>query len=119
MLGKYGGVSEGKITLGSCSYSTLVIPKSIVIDKTTDDILKDFVSQGGKVLLLDGTPREVFAKDKLLSSCGLEVPQATELVTRHFDAGADTPKTVLFEDEAADAIAEAIIKAKNNQTHER
>ncbi|MBE6572663.1 MAG: energy-coupling factor transporter ATPase [Ruminococcaceae bacterium] len=76
------------------------------------------VVDGGKVLL-DGTPREVFAKDKLLSSCGLEVPQATELVTRLFDAGADTPKTVLFEDEAADAIAEAIIKAKNNQTHER
>ena len=59
LLGKYGGVSEGKITLGSCSYSTLVIPKSIVIDKTTDDILKVFVSQGGKVLLLDGTPRLV------------------------------------------------------------
>lgn len=59
LLARHGGVENGKITLGKCSYTTLVIPKVTVIDKSTDDILRDFVGQGGKVLLLDGTPRLV------------------------------------------------------------
>ncbi len=59
LLAKYGGVSDAKITLGACAYKTLMIPKCIVIDKTTDNLLKEFVRQGGKVLLLDGKPRFV------------------------------------------------------------
>ncbi len=31
-------------------------------------------------LLLDGTPSEVFEQEKLLKSCGLDVPQCTELI---------------------------------------
>ena len=56
LLSRYGGVKNGKITLGACSYSTLVVPKTIVIDKTTDDIFREFIKQGGKVLLPDGKP---------------------------------------------------------------
>ena len=56
LLGKYGGVKDGKITLGACEYETLVLPKTFVVDKTTDDILRAFVAQGGKVLLLEGKP---------------------------------------------------------------
>lgn len=59
LLSKYGFVKDAKIGLGACAYSTLVIPKCIVIDKTTDDMLRQFVSGGGKVLLLDGKPRLV------------------------------------------------------------
>ena len=59
LLGKYGGVEKGKITLGACSYDTLIIPKCYVIDKTTDDILRKFVAQGGKVHLLDCKPHLV------------------------------------------------------------
>ena len=56
LLGKYGGVKDGKITLGACEYETLVLPKTFVIDKATDEIFREFVAQGGKVLLLDGKP---------------------------------------------------------------
>jgi hypothetical protein len=56
LLSRYGGVENGKITLGACSYSTLVVPKTIVIDKTTDGIFREFIKQGGKVLLPDGKP---------------------------------------------------------------
>lgn len=56
LLARHGGVKDGKITLGACSYDTLVIPMTIVIDKSTDLILREFVKQGGKVLLLDGKP---------------------------------------------------------------
>ena len=33
-------------------------------------------------VILDGTPSYVFEQDKLLKSCGLNVPQCTELVHR-------------------------------------
>ncbi len=56
LLARHGGVNDAKITLGACSYDVLVIPKCIVIDKNTDDLLREFVKQGGKVLLLDGKP---------------------------------------------------------------
>ena len=59
LLGKYGGVQDGKLSLGACEYEILVLPKMHVIDKTTDDLLRAFVAQGGKVLLLDGKPRFV------------------------------------------------------------
>ena len=56
LLGRYGGVKDGKITLGACAYETLVLPKCRILDKTTDAILRDFVAQGGKVLLSDEIP---------------------------------------------------------------
>lgn len=56
LLGKYGGVQNGKITLGACAYETLVLSKTYVIDKKTDEILREFVAQGGKVLLIDEKP---------------------------------------------------------------
>ncbi|MBR4942695.1 MAG: hypothetical protein IKZ28_01575, partial [Clostridia bacterium] len=62
LLGKYGGVKDGKITLGACEYDTLVLPKVFVIDKKTDEILREFVAQGGKVLLLDEKPYLVEGK---------------------------------------------------------
>lgn len=59
LLGRHGGVKDGKITLGACEYDILVLPKVYVIDKKTDDVLRAFVAQGGKVLLLDEKPRFV------------------------------------------------------------
>ena len=59
LLGRHGGVDNGRITLGACAYDTLLIPKCYVIDKTTDDILRAFVAQGGKVHLLDCKPHLV------------------------------------------------------------
>ena len=57
LLARHGSVENGKITLGQCAYGTLVIPKVTVIDKSTDDVLRKFTEQGGKILLLDGKPR--------------------------------------------------------------
>lgn len=59
LLAKYGCVEQAKIKLGACAYKTLIIPKCIVIDKTTDDILREYIKQGGKVLLLDCKPQFV------------------------------------------------------------
>ena len=56
ILANHGSVSNGKLKVGKCSYSMLVIPKCYVIDKHTDKLLKEFISSGGKILLIDEKP---------------------------------------------------------------
>ena len=61
-------------------------------------------------LLLDGTPNEVFEHDEQLRSCGLNVPQCTELVHRLREAGLDCVGECVTLEQCADAIATAIKK---------
>lgn len=56
ILAKYGSVSGNKLKVGACEYSTLIMPKCYVIDGTTDKLLKEFVSGGGRILMTDGKP---------------------------------------------------------------
>ena len=56
-------------------------------------------------MLIDGTPREVFARVDELKAIGLEVPQATELLFRLRAAGFDLPLGVTDPHEAAGLIA--------------
>ena len=67
------------------------------------------VVNDGKIIL-DGSPRNVFEKNEVLSECGLEVPQSTELVRKLYDSGAKKKKTVLDTEEAAQAIVDALEK---------
>ena len=68
------------------------------------------VVEAGKIIL-DGTPKDVFLQKELLKSCGLEVPQATELASRLHAAGiSDIPQNVLDTEEAAQIIAALIAK---------
>ncbi len=64
------------------------------------------VMDHGKVLL-DGTPRQVFARGETLKQAGLDVPQATALAALLQRDGLDVPADVLTVDELADAIAAA------------
>lgn len=56
ILSKHGSVHNKEIKCGLCSYKYLVIPKIYTMDKSTEKLLKDFISKGGKVLLLDQKP---------------------------------------------------------------
>ena len=76
VLAKHGFVSNGKLNVGKCSYSTLIIPKCYVIDGTTDKFIKDFIASGGKIYLadekphlLDGLPHDF---DYLESNCDFD-----------------------------------------------
>ena len=71
------------------------------------------VVDGGKIIL-DGSPEEVFSEKELLLSCGLEVPQSTELVRKLYDSGFDIEKTVLSPEGAAEAIVAALEKYYRN-----
>lgn len=56
LLAKYGSVKGDKLCLAKGSYSVLIIPKIYVMDATTDKLLREFVANGGKVILLDQKP---------------------------------------------------------------
>ena len=72
LLAEDGFVKDGKIGCGLCSYEYLVLPTVYTMDKTTEQLLKEYVKQGGKVLLLDGKPEylegEKFSYDYLQSN---------------------------------------------------
>jgi len=56
-------------------------------------------------LVLDGTPREVFAQVETMRSLGLDVPATTETLWELKKAGLDLPLTALTMDECADVLA--------------
>jgi len=62
-------------------------------------------------ILMEGTPREVFAREAELRRAELDVPQGVALVHRLREAGVDIRTDVLTEEECAAAIAEALQKA--------
>ena len=58
------------------------------------------VMDNGKIML-DGTPREVFADVDKMNSLSLEVPQSTELI---YELGLKAEQTVLNSDECAEVV---------------
>lgn len=75
LLAKYGFVENAAIGCGNCKYTYLILPKLLTMDASTEKLLRQFVSQGGKVLLLDEKPAyleaEPFDYPYLESNCTL------------------------------------------------
>ena len=67
------------------------------------------VVDDGKIIL-DGTAREAFTHVQLLKSRGLDVPQSTDLANDLADAGYSIDRSILGEEECADALA-ALLEA--------
>ena len=61
------------------------------------------VMDDGK-MIMDGTPREIFARVEELKAHSLDVPQVTELMYRLKKQGADVKADVLTESECADEL---------------
>ena len=58
---------------------------------------------GGKVLV-SGTPKEVFSKNALLTSSGLDIPQVTEVLVKLKNAGVNIDDDIFTPDEAFCAV---------------
>lgn len=56
LLKKYGAVEQGQLKCGACKYDCLVFPRIYTMDKSTEKLLREFVKQGGKVLLTEDKP---------------------------------------------------------------
>lgn len=76
LMEKHGFVEKNKIGCGNCSYDYLVLPNVLTMGKTTESFIRQFVLNGGKVLLLDEVPKylegEPYEYTYLESNCTLE-----------------------------------------------
>lgn len=56
LLEKYGSTENNRLRVGQCVYDFVVVPDCANLSASTKEILKNFVSAGGKILC-EGTPR--------------------------------------------------------------
>lgn len=56
MMQRMASVQDGKITIGACTYTAVIIPFTYSLDSSTVALLKEFMAQGGKVWLFDRKP---------------------------------------------------------------
>ena len=77
ILAKHGSVKDKKLVVGECTYDYLLVPsKMLTMGKETEAILRKYVSNGGKILLLGDAPEFLegnpFKYDYLKSNTSLE-----------------------------------------------
>ena len=56
LLEEHGDVRGAEIICGECAYSFLVLPTVYTMDKNTERLVKKYVANGGKILLLGEKP---------------------------------------------------------------
>ena len=56
LLAKYGRVEGKSLILGNCKYDYIILPTIYTMDKTTESLLREYVHNGGKILLTDKKP---------------------------------------------------------------
>ena len=85
----------------------------VMVSHSMDDVAalaeRVIVMNHGSVVM-DGTPREVFAKGEELRAIGLDVPQAVELAQKLREKGFDIPEGIYRMDEVRAAVEAAIGK---------
>ncbi len=59
LLKKYGKVSGNTLSLGLCTYDNIVVPSMEQIDATTAKMLKEYISNGGKIYCFGEIPSYV------------------------------------------------------------
>ena len=73
LLEKHGFVQGNQIGCGKCSYDYLILPHVLTMDISTEKLLRQYVENGGKVLVLGDTPNylegEPYCYDYLHSNC--------------------------------------------------
>lgn len=56
LLAKYGKVEGKSLVLGNCKYDCIILPTMYTMDKTTEELLRQYVYNGGEILLTDKKP---------------------------------------------------------------
>lgn len=59
LLAKYGSVNGNSISCGKCDYDILIIPKCYTMDPSTERLLRNYASAGGKIYLYSDRPAYV------------------------------------------------------------
>ena len=63
ILSKHGFVNGKRMGCGKCEYEFLIIPKCYTMDKSTEELLREFIGNGGKVLLFADKPGYLEAEE--------------------------------------------------------
>lgn len=85
----------------------------VMVSHSMDDVAalaERVIVMNHGVVVMDGTPREVFAKGEELRAIGLDVPQAVELAQKLREKGFDIPEGIYQMDEVRAAVEAAIGK---------
>ena len=56
LMEKYGSVADGRLVIGQCRYSCVLIPDCDTLDHSTVALLQDFLAQGGRLLFAGKRP---------------------------------------------------------------
>ena len=76
LLETHGFVDKNRIGCGKCTYSYLVLPNVLTMGKHTEMLIREFVINGGKVLLIGESPDylegEPYEYPYLVNNCTLE-----------------------------------------------
>ncbi len=88
LLEKYGFVDGDKIGCGKCSYEYLVLPHILTMDVSTEKLLRQYMENGGKILLLGEAPGylegETHHYDYLRNNCSLaDILAAQPVAMKH------------------------------------
>jgi hypothetical protein len=62
LLEKHGSVNESRLVMGLCEYEYVIIPKMKNLDSSTVNLLKQYISNGGKIWLAGERPEFVDGK---------------------------------------------------------
>ncbi len=88
LLEKYGFVAEDRIGCGKCSYEYLVLPHILTMDASTEELLRQYVENGGKVLIFGEIPGylegETHRYEYLRSNCSFaDILAAQPMAVKH------------------------------------
>ena len=79
----------------------------VIISHSMEDIAvysDEIIAMSGGKVLVSGTPKEVFSKNALLTSSGLDIPQVTEVLVKLKNAGVNIDDDIFTPDEAFCAV---------------
>ena len=79
----------------------------VIISHSMEDIAvysDEIIAMSGGKVLVSGAPKEVFSKNALLTSSGLDIPQVTEVLVKLKNAGVNIDDDIFTPDEAFRAV---------------
>ncbi|QJD85176.1 glycosyl hydrolase [Cohnella herbarum] len=100
LLSKYGETEQGWLRLGESRYSLVILPALFSLEKSTFELLKRFVEQGGKVISAGDFPKciEGEPSEAVIQWCGEHVEQMMPTFKTFERALADVPSTYRLTD---------------------
>lgn len=82
LLARHGRAESGRLVMGACSYSTVIVPPMVTLRSSTLELLKEFVEQGGAILSVGEDPTRVDGEENPAAFDFL-----TEMSQSHTDLG--------------------------------